>query len=73
MMAGEKQKEKIHGYFKILGIRAVKVGFEDTVEGTDDYISYRHGLLASQIRECENYAIQSWILHEHFLYSINKL
>jgi len=65
-MKNEKKKQEIREYCRLLKLRAISEGFEDAVDGAEDYISYLHSLLAAQVRESDDRAIQRRIQYAHF-------
>lgn len=65
-MKNEKKKQEIREFCRLLKLRAVGGGFEEAVEGAEDYISYLHGLLSAQVQESDDRAIQRRIQYAHF-------
>ena len=65
-MKNEKKKLEIREYCRQLKLNAIAENFEGAVEGTDDYISYLHGLLSAQVKESDDRAIQRRIQYAHF-------
>lgn len=57
-MKNERKKEEVREFCRQLKLRAIGDGFESAVEGADDYMSYLHGLLAAQVKESDDRAIQ---------------
>lgn len=67
-MFHEKKKQEIREYCRQLKLNAVSDGFEEAVENSEDFISYLHKLLYSQIKERDDKAIQRRIQCAHFPY-----
>ena len=67
-MGNEKKKQEIREYCRRLGLNAISEAFEGAVDGAEDFISYLHGLLYSQIQESDYRAIQRRIQYAHFPY-----
>ena len=68
MMGNEKKKQEIREYCRQLKLRAISEGFENAVDGCEDFIDYLHSLLSAQIRESDDRAIQRRIQYAHFPY-----